>query len=292
MIIGGNRNEVIRNIQRAVAEGNFNRKVEPGDPVLSEEEKLAVSCRCLNSRNNISYRFCNRFARMIEDAAGMFVNADTQIVGMENLDTVTGGAVLTSNHFNPLDNTILHYLAKKAGHNRLYTVSQDTNFAAPGLTGFLLYYSDTIPITGAPGYMEKAFFPLLQELFCKKQWVVIYPEQEMWFNYRKPRPLKRGAYYYAARCHVPVISCFVEIRDLERKDTAGFRKVRYILHVLPVIWPEAGKSVRENSTRMMEKDYEQKKKAYEAAYQKELTYRFSGEDIAGWMPAGEIHFRQ
>lgn len=33
---------------------------------------------------------------------------------------------------------------------------------------------------------------------------------------------------------------------------------------------------------MMEKDYAQKKAAYESAYQKKLDYRFTPHDIAGW----------
>ena len=43
-------------------------------------------------------------------------------------------------------------------------------------------------------------------------------EQEMWFNYRKPRPPKRGAYYYAAKFNVPIVSFFVEIRDMDEKE--------------------------------------------------------------------------
>ncbi len=34
---------------------------------------------------------------------------------------------------------------------------------------------------------------------------------------------------------------------------------------------------------MMEKDYEQKKSAYERIYGKKCTYEFAKEDIAGWI---------
>ena len=44
----------------------------------------------------------------------------------------------------------------------------------------------------------------------------------MWYNYRKPRPLKQGAYYYAAKNNVPIISCFTEIIDKEKKLTMNF----------------------------------------------------------------------
>ena len=149
--------------------------------------------------------------------------------------------------------------------------------------GFLLYNADTIPITQDPHYQKNAFIPLLKRLFKRKQWVLIYPEQEMWFNYRKPRPPKRGAYYFAAKCGVPVISCFTEMTELDERDNEQFKKVRYILHVLPPIYPEKGLTVRENSLKMMERDYEQKKRAYESAYGKPLSYEFSKKDIAGFV---------
>lgn len=113
---------------------------------------------------------------------------------------------------------------------------------------------------------------------------MIYPEQEMWFNYRKPRPVKRGAYYYAAKANVPIISCFTEIIDQPKpeKNNDEFYQTKYRLHVLPLIWPDSKLSVNENAKMMMEKDYAQKKAAYEAAYQKKLSYDFEPHDIAGW----------
>mgnify|MGYP003103233215 CR=1 FL=1 len=287
MIVGGKKGAVIQNIKSAAGEGDWNRKVEPGDAVLEPEQRKAVVYEFLKRRNTFSYRACNGCARLIRDSVGWTQNLDTQIAGMENLSGVEGGAIITSNHFNPLDSTIIRKMVKKTGRNRLYTVSQDVNFAAPGLVGFLLYYADTLPVTSDANYMEEEFQPLLQSLLDRKQWVLIYPEQEMWFNYRKPRPPKRGAYYYAAKCQVPVVSCFVEMREKKRRDNDEFYQVQYILHVLPPIYPEPGKSVRENSARMMNADYEQKKQIYESVYQKELDSGFSLEDIAGWIPKRE-----
>jgi len=132
--------------------------------------------------------------------------------------------------------------------------------------------------------MSDRFAPMLKELLDKNNYVLIYPEQEMWFNYRKPRPLKRGAYYYAAKFNVPVISCFVEFCDLEELDTAEFHKVQYVMHILPPIFSDPAKTVRENSIAMCMQDYRQKKTAYEAAYRKPLDYRFEPDDIAGWIP--------
>lgn len=54
-----------------------------------------------------------------------------------------------------------------------------------------------------------------------------------------------------------------------------------ILHVLSPIYLDSSKTIKGNSKEMMEKDYEQKKLAYEKAYNKKLDYIFEIEDIAG-----------
>lgn len=283
MIIGGSKKQVIGNIQRALAEENLNKKVELGDPALSSKEKHELLLRYGQCKKGRKYRICNSIACAIRDGVGWSQNRNTIIKGMENLKMVTGGAIITCNHFNPLDSTIIRKFTRRARKKKLYIISQETNFAMKGFLGFLLKYTDTVPITSDRNYMQEVFEPFLESLLRRREWVLIYPEQEMWFNYRKPRTPKRGAYYYAAKYQVPVISCFVEICDEGKKDTEEFRKVRYTLHILPPLFPESGKTVRENSIDMMEKDYEQKKSAYERIYGKKCTYEFAKEDIAGWI---------
>lgn len=143
-------------------------------------------------------------------------------------------------------------------------------------------YSDIIPISNQISYMKKEFPEVIKEKLQKGNLILIYPEQEMWFNYKKPRPLKEGAYYFAAKNNVPIISCFVEMVETDKKDTEEFNKVNYVLHILKPIYPDANKTVKENSEIMMETDYNQKKEAYEKAYNRELNYVFEiNEDIAG-----------
>ena len=152
-----------------------------------------------------------------------------------------------------------------------------------GPLGFLLNYADTIPLWEEPHYLNRDFLKVLDALLKKDEAILIYPEQEMWFNYRKPRPLKRGAYFFAAKLNAPVISCFVQMEDLLQNDTKEFRKVRYTLHILDALYPDPKKSVRQNSIEMCQKDWELKKAAYEAAYNKPLSYDFTAHDIAGWI---------
>lgn len=282
-MISENRDRVIENIKICAQSGRWNSKVEVDDPNLTADEKQQLMDRWKKNRKTLRYRIRNCVARCMVNALTYVENKSTEIVGLEHIKDIEGGAIVTSNHFNPMDNTAVRKMIQKAGRKRLYIVSQETNLAMKGLLGFYMNYTDIIPITSDGSYMKKDFYHMLKEQMKKGQYVLIYPEQEMWFNYRKPRPPKRGAYYYAAKLQVPVISCFVEMRELpeKEKNTEEFYKIRYIVHVLEPIWPDSKKSVRENSIIMMNRDYEQKKAAYERAYGKPLTYEFCEEDIAG-----------
>ncbi len=284
MIIGNHKEQVIRNIQKCVEAGMPNSKVEVDDPQMPVEEQVRIAQEFLQDRHTVSYHVCNAAARGMVGMASRILNRSTTFVGLDQIRGIHSGAVVTSNHFNPLDNTLVRRALQKTGGHRLYIVSQATNLAMKGWIGFLMNYTDILPVCrGDRKYMSGVFERLIGQTLRQKKWILIYPEQEMWFNYRKPRPPKRGAYYYAAKHHVPVISLFVEIRDLEEKDTEQFYKVRYVVHVLPPIYPEEQYSVRENSFRMMQKDYAQKKEAYEKAYGKPIDAAFEPEDIAGWI---------
>lgn len=274
---------VIQNIANAAKEGRFNDKVEIDDAVLSKEERKRILGKFVRHRRSLGYIYCNFIARRIVNLATKMVNKETEIVGLENIKDFKGGAIATSNHFNPVDTTIVRYGLYKARRKKMFIVSQDTNLLMKGILRFLTNYADTIPISPDKDYMNRHFHRTISRLLTKKKEIVlIYPEQEMWFNYRKPRPPKRGAYFYAAKFNVPILSFFTEMIDIDDgKSDSEFNKVKYVLHVLPPIYPDPNLTERENSVAMMKKDYEQKKKAYELAYGKELNYEFDKSDIAG-----------
>lgn len=83
----------------------------------------------------------------------------------------------------------------------------------------------------------------------------------MWFNYKKPRPLKLGAYHYATKYNVPIIPCFVKIDDLGEIEEDGFKKSQYTLYIMPPIYPDENKDLRSNKNEMKNKDYELKSKS-------------------------------
>ena len=286
MIIGENRKTVIENIKRYAESEQFHNKVEVNDPNLTAEQSRKITENYIENRNRILYKFKKCLGVWLAKAATCLINKDTEIIGLDKIPNDLGGVLITSNHFSPLENTVIRHLTNKLGRKDLGIISQTSNFAMKGLVGYLMNYADTIPISTEPRYLARDFLFLLKErLVDKKHAILLYPEQEMWFNYRKPRPPKDGAYFFASKLNVPIVSCFVEMVDLSEDDTPEFKKVKYILHVLDVLYPDPQKSVRENTEFLSHTDYTLKKNCYESVYGKELTYTFENSDIAGWKGA-------
>lgn len=283
MIIGENRKAVIENIKSFAETGQLHNKVELNDPELTAAQSRQITDAYLENRKHLSFKIKTALGVALAQAATRAINKNTQIKGLEKIPKDLGGVLITSNHFSPLENTVIRHLTNTLGRKKLGIISQTSNFAMTGMVGFLMNYADTIPISTDPRYLAKDFLSLLKErLVDKKQAILLYPEQEMWFHYRKPRPPKNGAYFYAAKLNVPILSCFVEMVDLDEDDTAEFKKVQYVLHILDVLYPDGNKTARENTEMLSARDYALKKACYETVYGKELTYVFHPSDIAGW----------
>lgn len=285
MIIGGSKKEVIKNIETNIINKELNRKVEVNDAVMSDEEITKLINKFYkNKSKKFSYTIKHMIANMTISKYMKLLDKDITIKGLENLKDldISKGAIITSNHFNPLDTFIIRKLVEKVLKKDLYIVIQDTNLAMPGSLGFLMNYTNTIPVSKSPTYLAGTFKENLRKILSDGNIVLIYPEEEMWFNYRKIRPLKRGAYQYAAILNVPIISCFTKIIDTDIIDNEEFNKTIYELNVLGYLYPDKDISPRVNSINMLNEDYTWKKRSYEEAYNKSLDYNFSKDDIAGY----------
>ncbi|TSO25590.1 lysophospholipid acyltransferase family protein [Lactobacillus sp. LL6] len=284
MIIGDNRDKVIENIKQAANNRNFTAKVEIGDPQMSLEERSKLVDDFWKKQNDLRSKLNNDIGRVMLSAFAHTLSASTEIKGLENLKNLPrGGAIVTANHFNQTDALTIKRLAQKC-HHKLSIVIEDTNLMLPGFFKYLMNYIGTIPLVNSPSYIGSEFPKHLHDALEDNNWVLIFPEQEMWWNYRKPRKPQRGAYYFAAKQNVPIISTFVEIQATDKleKNNDEFYQTKYIVHVLPTIYPDNTLNANLNSKRMMEQDYKQKVAAYEKIYGKKLDYDFTEWDIAGW----------
>ena len=238
MIVGADtRVAVIKNIQKNIKDEEFNKKVEVGDPTMSDEEaeRAVKEFKSFRKNHKVKFFLRSRGAVLIQKLAGSLMSPSIKIEGMEKLDEIKKGAIVTCNHFNHLDSMIPRKVIKKRFHKTPYIVIQETNVAMPGFIGYFMNNTNTLPLRKGPNYITKEFVPELKELTEKGEFVLIYPEEEMWYNYRKPRPCKRGSYMFAAMAGVPVIPIFVEMRDTDKKDNDEFNMLKFVAHVLDPI---------------------------------------------------------
>ena len=279
------RLKVIENIKNNIANNKLNSKVELNDPVMTEEQREKIIMNFDSIRRTLPKRIKRWEARKIaKNYTKLFNFGTTKIIGLKNLEAVkSSGAIITGNHFNPMDTTVIMYALEKIGKfNHLDIVIEEENTLMEGQFGFILNNCGTIPMSKSQAYLENNFMPSIKRLLNNKDMILIYPEEQMWFNYRKPRPCKIGAYHIATKFNVPIIPMFTEMREIEGKyDENGFNKLKFILHIMPAIYPDESKSFREAKVELRDKDYQLKVAAYERAYGKKLDYTFEDRDIAG-----------
>ena len=118
----------------------------------------------------------------------------------------------------------------------------------------------------------KKFMRSMDAVLRNGDFMLVYPEQSMWWNYRKPKPLKKGAYTFAARNQVPVLPCFITMEDSDILGEDGFFVQEYTIHIAPAIYPEENVSRSENVESMRRKNYEIWKEIYEKTYGEKLVY--------------------
>ena len=273
------RLDVLARIKEYEALGLFDRDVE-NDPPTRPLEKGEVDYTAKKMTTKIGTAVANEIARRHFDKCierGEFVIE--RIRGIENyFEIAKKGALITCNHFNAFDNyavfkAIQPYLGKK----RLYKIIREGNYTSfPGFYGYLFRHCNTLPIPSDHSVMRE-MLDAVDTLLKRGEKILIYPEQGMWWNYRKPRPLKVGAFRFAAKSMAPVLPMFITMKDTDVIGADGFPILAYTLHILPPIYPDRSATVRDNSRMMCEKNYEAWKAVYEDTYGIPLTYTTKGE---------------
>ena len=196
-----------------------------------------------------------------------------KVVGIENYLAVGGGAIITCNHFHPCDNYAVYKAIKPYlnGH-RLYKVIREGNYTNyPNPIGFFFRHCNTLPLSSNMETM-KNFMQAIKTLLNRGEKILIYPEQSLWWNYRKPRPCKDGAYKLAVNNGVPIIPIFITMTDSEILDSNGFFVQKYTINIFPPIYPNNDLDKKTNITNMREQNYQLCVKTYEDFYKVKLEY--------------------
>ena len=269
------REEVLEKIKMLEKEGKFDVDAENDPPtIVLTPENIDYLRNKMTSK--IKRVFANEVGERFLDS--LLKNNKLiikEINGIENLNKVSTGAIVTCNHFNPFDCFAIEKVFRMSGkieEKRLYKVIREGNYTNfSGLYGFFFRNCDTLPLSSNKRTMVK-FMKAVETLLNKGDFILIYPEQSMWWNYRKPKPLKNGAFKIAARNNVPVIPIFITMQDSEIIGEDGYPVQEYIINIKEPIYPNKELSEKENTDIMRDKNFEVWKEIYEEFYKIPLEY--------------------
>ena len=265
---------VLEKIAKLEREGRFDEDVEEDPPTRElKPEEIDYLRKKVKSKikTKLTYTVARKFMNNLIDNKQLIIK---EIKGLEHFQNLNSGAVITCNHFNAFDSFAMQIAYESSGHKRrkFYRVIREGNYTNfPGFYGMLMRNCNTMPLSSNIKTMEK-FMRSMDTVLQKGHFVLIYPEQSMWWNYRKPKPLKKGAYTFAARNNVPVLPCFITMEDSDILGEDGFYVQEYTIHIGEPIYPDPSKSRATNVEEMRKKNFELWKKIYEENYQKELVY--------------------
>ena len=216
--------------------------------------------------NKVGARF---FDKMIADGQ-MIIK---EVRGIENYTAVEGGAIVTCNHFSVCDNyAVWLALREHMGGRLLYKVIREGNYTNPPKPfGFIMRHCNTLPLSSQVATVKK-FLQAVRVLLDRGETILIYPEQGMWYNYRKPRPMQDGAFSLAVRNNAPVVPIFITMEDSDTLDGDGFFVQEYTVHILPAIYPDKTLPAALAKEKMRKANYDAWVKVYEDFYQKPLVY--------------------
>ena len=199
-----------------------------------------------------------------------------EIRGIENFNILDTGAIITCNHFNAFDSFAMEITFENSKHfknkKKFFRIINEANYTSyPGFYGTLMRDCNTLPLSRNQGAMHQ-FAKAIDTLLNDGNFVLVYPEQSMWWNYRKPKPLKKGAFQFSARANVPVLPCFIAMEDSDVLDQSGYPVQEYTIIVGKPIYPNPDFKFRDNVNYQMSENYKIWKEIYEDFYGRPLAY--------------------
>ncbi len=269
------RLEILEKIKKLEESGIFDKDVEndpPTIPLEPDDIDYLRTSRTSKIKSKMANQMAKKFLKDLLRDNKLIIK---EVKGIENLQNIQSGAILTCNHFNPYDSFTIEKVFRMAGEDKnrkLFKVIREGNYTNfPGMYGFFFRNCDTLPLSSNKRTMIK-FIKAVDVILKRGDFILIYPEQSMWWNYRKPKPLKNGAFNFAARSNVPVIPIFITMEDSDIIGDDGFPVQEYTVNIEKPIYPDENLTEKENTETMKEKNYEVWKNIYEDFYKMPLEY--------------------
>ena len=167
--------------------------------------------------------------------------------GLENLRKnkalFKNGAVTVCNHVYRWDFLAVVQATKK----RLWFPARAENLM--GSDAGLIRAVGGIPVAQNFSGMKK-FYEAFDSLH---QWIHVFPESCRWTWYQPIRPFKRGAFEFSHRYDIPIIPMAISYREPDAlRKFFGVKHPLVTLTVGSPIMPDAGLSLKQDSTRLLE----------------------------------------
>ena len=269
------RVEILEKIARYEREGRFSEDVEDDPPsrtLMPDEIKYGTKGIKKRVKSKLAFAAARRFVNSLMEDKKLIIK---DIKGIENFKNLNTGAIITCNHFNAFDSFAIQmaYEAADQKERTFYRIIREGNYTSfPGFYGMLMRNCYTLPLSSNHKTLRK-FNEATTTLLQRGNFVLVYPEQSMWWNYRKPKPLKPGGYMFAVKADVPVLPCFITMKDSDVVGEDGFFVQEYTIHVGAPIYPDKTLPPRQQVPDLMEKNFAVWKEIYEREYDMPLVYK-------------------
>ena len=268
------RLDVLAKIKEYEKDGLFDKDVEedpPSKELLPDQVDYLQQKLSTKIKTACTYALARKIMnKLIKDK--ILIVED--IIGAKNWNKIKTGAIITCNHFSPMDSFAMQLAYEKAGlkGKKMYKVIKEGNYTNfPGLYGKLFRHYNTLPLSSNRKTMEK-FLKAVDTILQRGDYILVYPEQSMWWNYKKPKPLKPGAYRFAVKNDVPVVPVFITMQDSDKLGPDGFYIQELTIHILEPLYKNSELTPSEQIQDLMARNFALWKDCYEKTYNKKLKY--------------------
>lgn len=278
------RLDVLKRIEEYEKLGTFDvdAEIDPPDLELKPNKVDYLRKKIKNKiKTKLAYTVARKFLNKLIKMGVLRVK---DIEGIENFANLKTGAIITCNHFNPMDSFAMQmcYDASKHKKRKMFKVIKEGNFTnpppEPKLFGFLMKNCYTLPLSSNRVTMRK-FLSSVDKILQKGHFILIYPEQSLWWNYRKPKPLKKSAFKFAASNNVPVLPIFITLEDSSDLGPDGFPIQEYTIHVEKPIYKDENLGLSDAAEKMKQENFRVWKNVYEKTYKCKLEYTTDKEKL-------------
>ena len=215
---------------------------------------------------HLGHFFWSTVFKLIGFVGGAIVFGVWRVNGRKKLKKI-GACITTSNHVGYLDAVLT---LRATGMQNRYIVAAPHNCKST-LGGKILCSAGELPLPISYKGM-RPFTEMLEYVSeRKKAKIHFYAEKSMWIDYRKPRPHKDGAYFYADKLDIPVVPmlyCFKEPRGLRKL----FHLKKAVIKIGDPIYVNKDLPPRERKADLAQRTYAATAELYEQFYGIPLEY--------------------